>query len=87
MANAQNSELEKEAIRYDQIDGASIYDHDPSTKLGDDVFGTIIADLKNDAPGRCSHGGPVCLEYPNGHILAFYANTATITPMVGASTR
>ena len=66
---------EKEAIHYDQIDGALIYDHDPSTRLGDDVFGTIIADLKNDAPGRCSHGGPVCLEYPNGDVLAFYTNT------------
>ena len=75
MAIAQNPSPEKEAIHYDQIDGALIYDHDPSTKLGDDVFGTIIADLKNDAPGRCSHGGPVCLEYPNGHVLAFYANT------------
>ena len=75
VALAQSPRPTEEAIHYDQIDGASIYDHDPSTKLGDDVFGTIIADLKNDAPGRCSHGGPVCLEYPNGHILAFYANT------------
>ncbi len=75
LAIAQNTVPEKETIHYDQIDGALIYDHDPSTKLGDDVFGTIIADLKNYAPGRCSHGGPVCLEYPNGHVLAFYANT------------
>ncbi len=75
VAIAQDHAAEKEAIHYDQIDDAVIYDHDPSTKLGDDVFGTIIADLKNDAPGRCSHGGPVCLEYPNGDVLAFYANT------------
>ena len=61
---------------YESIDGALIYDHDPSTKLGDDVFGTVIADLENDAPGRCAHGGPVCMEYPNGNIVAFYANTS-----------
>ncbi len=61
---------------YESIDGALIYDYDPSTKLGDDVFGTIIADLENDAPGRCSHGGPVCMEYANGSIVAFYANTS-----------
>ena len=47
-----------------------------STRLGDDIFGNIIADLENDAPGRCSHGGPVCLEYANGHVAAFYANTS-----------
>jgi len=58
------------------IDGAVIYDHDPSTQLGDRVFGTIVADMKRDHPGRCSHGGPVCLEYANGVIAAFYANTS-----------
>ena len=67
---------EKESIQFEKIDGALIYDYDSSTKLGDDVFGTIIADLENDAPGRCSHGGPVCMEYPNGNIAAFYANTS-----------
>ena len=61
---------------YESIDGALIYDHDPSTKLGDDVFGTLISDLENDSPGRNSHGGPVCMEYPNGNIVAFYANTS-----------
>ena len=40
------------------IDGAVIYDHDPSTQLGDRVFGTIVADMMHDHPGRCSHGGP-----------------------------
>ncbi len=66
----------KETIQYEQIDGALIYDHDPSTKLGDDVFGTIISDLEHDFPGRNSHGGPVCMEYPNGQIVAFNTNTS-----------
>ena len=58
------------------IDGAVIYDHSPSTQLGGRVFGTIVADMMHDRPGRCSHGGPVCLEYANGVIAAFYANTS-----------
>ena len=61
---------------YESIDGALIYDHDPSTKLGDDVFGTLISDLEHDSPGRNSHGGPVCMEYPNGQIVAFNTNTS-----------
>ena len=61
---------------YESIDGALIYDHDPSTKLGDDVFGTLISDLEHDFPGRNSHGGPVCMEYPNGQIVAFNTNTS-----------
>ena len=62
---------------YESIDGALIYDHDPSTKLGDDVFGTLISDLEHDSPGRNSHGGPVCMEYPNGQIVAFNTNTSS----------
>ena len=58
------------------IDGAVIYDYNPSTQLGDRVFGTIVADMKHDHPGRNSHGGPVCLEYANGVIAVFYANTS-----------
>jgi len=61
---------------YESIDGALIYDHDPSTKLGDDVFGTLISDLEHYFPGRNSHGGPVCMEYPNGQIVAFNTNTS-----------
>ena len=72
----QDLRAQKETTQYERIDGAVIYDHDPSTKLGDDIFGTVIADFKNDAPGRCSHGGPVCMEYANGNIAAFYANTS-----------
>ncbi len=72
----QDLRAQKETTQYERIDGAVIYDHDPSTKLGDDIFGTVIADFKNDAPGRCSHGGPVCMEYANGNIVAFYANTS-----------
>ena len=68
--------VSQETIQYEQIDGALIYDHDPSTRLGDDVFGTIISDLENDFPGRNSHGGPVCMEYPNGQIMAFNTNTS-----------
>jgi hypothetical protein len=59
-----------------QIDSAVIYDHDPATKLGDDVFGNVICDFEKDAPGRCSHGGPVCMEYPNGSIVAFHTNAS-----------
>ena len=58
-----------------RIDGARIYDYDPSTELGDDIFGDIIADLEHDAPGRCTHGGPVCMEYADGRIVAFHTNT------------
>ena len=58
------------------IDGAVIYDHDPATNLGDDVFGNVICDFQKDAPGRNSHGGPVCLEYPNGSIVAFHTNAS-----------
>ena len=76
VAIAQNPASEGETTQYEPIDGAVIYDHDPSTKLGDDIFGTVIADFENDAPGRCSHGGPVCMEYANGNIVAFYANTS-----------
>ena len=68
--------LAQDSGQYHPIDGAVIYDHDPSTKVGDDIFGNVIADFENDAPGRCSHGGPVCMEYPNGDIVAFYANTS-----------
>ncbi len=67
---------EKESIQFERIDGALIYDRDPSTKLGNNVFGSLIADLENDAPGRSTHGGPVGMEYPNGNIAAFYANTS-----------
>ena len=76
VAIAQEAVPEKETKQYEPIDGAVIYDHDPSTRLGDNIFGTIIADLENDAPGRCSHGGPVCMEYMNGNIVAFYINTS-----------
>ena len=76
LESAQDLLAQKDATQYEQIDGAVIYDHDPSTKLGDDIFGDVIADFKNDAPGRCSHGGPVCMEYANGDIAAFYANTS-----------
>ncbi len=56
--------------------GAVLYDYDPGTQPGDAIFGTIIADMEHDHPGRCSHGGPVCLQYANGDIAAFYANTS-----------
>ncbi len=64
---------------HQNIDGAVIYDHDPSTTLGDDVFGTVIADFSDPPNGqlRCSHGGPVCMEYANGTLVAFYANTSS----------
>jgi BNR repeat-like domain/BNR/Asp-box repeat len=55
---------------------AVIYDHDPATKLGDDVFGDVICNMEKDAPGRCSHGGPICMEYPDGSIVAFHTNAS-----------
>jgi len=58
------------------IGGALVYDYNPSTQLGDPLFGTLVADMQHDHPGRCSHGGPVCLQYANGVIAAFYANTS-----------
>lgn len=70
---------EPEQHSHPQLAGAVIYDHNPSTKLGDDVFGDLIADFADQTVGqlRCSHGGPVCLEYANGNIVAFYANTSS----------
>ncbi len=64
------------ALGGQQIDGAVIYDHDSATKRGDDVFGNVICDFEKDAPGRNSHGGPVCMEYPNGSIVAFHTNAS-----------
>ena len=61
---------------YESIDGAVIYDYDPSTKLGDGVYGTIVSYLERDFPGRNSHGGPVCMQYPDGRIVAFNTNTS-----------
>lgn len=58
------------------INAPRIVDYDPATELGDPVFGSLIADMENDHAGRCSHGGPVCLQYANGDIAAFYANTS-----------
>ncbi len=60
------------------IKGALLYDYDPATRVGDDVFGTIIADFSKPVNGeyRCSHGGPVCMEYADGTLVAFYTNTS-----------
>lgn len=58
------------------IEGAVLYEATSATRPGDPVFGTVVADMEHDHPGRCSHGGPVCLEYANGVIAAFYANTS-----------
>lgn len=59
--------------------GARIYDFDPTTKVGDHVFGTVVADFSMPVNGeyRCSHGGPVCMEYDDGTLVAFYANTSS----------
>ena len=58
------------------VEDAVIYDHDPATNLGDDVFGNVICNFEKDAPGRNSHGGPVCMEYPDGSIAAFHTNAS-----------
>lgn len=61
---------------YEEIDGALIYDYDPETQLGDDVYGTIVCNFEKDSPGRNSHGGPVCMEYANGDLVAFHTNAS-----------
>lgn len=73
IAGAQDCE------RHENIKDAVLYDHNPSTHLGDDVFGTIVADFSKPVDGRkrCSHGGPVCMEYADGTLAAFYANTSS----------
>ena len=58
------------------IDDALVYDHDETTALGDNVFGDVICDFEAVAPGRNSHGGPVCMEYPDGSLFAFHSNTS-----------
>jgi hypothetical protein len=60
----------------EKVGGSIIYDHNPTTKVGDAVFGTLVADVENDQPGRCTHGGPVCMELANGDLVAMYANTS-----------
>ena len=62
--------------RLQHIVDAVIYDHDPSTSVGDRVFGDLICDFERTSPGRNSHGGPVCMEFPNGRIVAFHTNTS-----------
>jgi hypothetical protein len=65
--------------RLEEIANATVYDFDPETSVGDSVFGTVIADFSQPVNGeqRCSHGGPVCMEYADGTLVAFYANTSS----------
>lgn len=58
------------------IVGAVVYDHDPETNLGEAVFGDVICNMEKDAPGRCSHGGPVCMQYADGRLVAFHTNAS-----------
>lgn len=66
---------EEDPIGYEVVPGAYVYDFNPLTSLGDHDYGTMIANLEVDQPGRNAHGGPVCLERSDGAIMAFYANT------------
>ena len=61
---------------YDRIENALVYDSDPETRLGDEIFGDVIVDFENDDPGRNSHGGPVCMQYADGRIVAFHSNAS-----------
>ncbi len=63
-----------DAPHYEKINGAMIYDYDPSTRLGDEIYGTIVADFENDHPGRNAHGGQIAMEYANGDLVVFYSN-------------
>ena len=67
-------EPEKTEPIYEITDGSLIYDYDPSTRVGDKVFGTIVADFETENPGRNSHGGPVALELANGNLFVFHTN-------------
>ena len=67
-------ESEKIEPYYEKVDGSLIYDYDPTTRVGDIVFGTIVCDFENDNSGRNSHGGPVAIEYANGDLVAFHSN-------------
>ena len=71
--------LAQDYERHENLEGAVVYDYDPATTLGDNIFGTIVADFDEPIDGqlRCSHGGPVCMEYANGTLVAFYANTSS----------
>ena len=72
---AQRDRHQSDAGAY-SIDGAVIYDHDEATNPGDDVFGNVICNFEKEAPGRNSHGGPVCMEYPDGSLVAFHTNAS-----------
>ena len=73
IADAQDHET------HQNINNAVIYDYDPSTRIGDKIFGTLVADFSDTINKglRCSHGGPVCFQYSNSVIVAFYANTTS----------
>jgi hypothetical protein len=60
---------------YEKINNALVYDYNPTTKLGDKIFGTVVCDFEHDNPGRNSHGGPIALEYANSDLVAFHTNT------------
>ncbi len=70
------ADSEKVEPNYEKIGGSVIYDYDPTTRLGDKVFGTIVCDFENDNLSRNSHGGPVALELANGNLFAFYTNAS-----------
>jgi hypothetical protein len=59
---------------HEEVNGSLFYDYNPETKLGDDIYGTLVCDFEHTAPGRNSHGGPVALEYTNGDLVAFHTN-------------
>ena len=61
---------------YDRIESALVYVQDPESRLGDEIFGDVIVDFENDDPGRNSHGGPVCMQYADGRIVAFHSNAS-----------
>ncbi len=70
------TDSEKTEPYYEITDGSLIYDHDPSTRVGGKVFGTIVCDFENDNLGRNSHGGPVALELANGNLVAIHSNAS-----------
>ena len=62
------------AQEYENSNGKLIYDYNPESKVGNEIYGTLICDFEHTAPGRNSHGGPIALEYPNGDLVAFHTN-------------
>ena len=71
----------------ESIDGALIYDHDPSTKLGDRVFGRSCPISNTIHPAETLTAGPCAWSIPTARSWRSIRIRATTIWMVGASMR